>query len=169
MLQLTIIGNLGADAVLRSANGREFISFRVAHTERFSDASGNQQERVIWVDVTKDGNGGELLKYLCAGIKVYVTGRPSFRIYDSAKWHTKMIGVSIFATQIELCGSSEQVPTHLYDAEGVQHVVEKYYHCPEQSTWGTVLRARNLIEYEVNDNGFIAPRGTGEDEQNNAK
>ena len=47
-------------------------------------------------------------------------------------------------------------------------LLKKYYHCPEQSTWGTVLRARNLIEYEVNDNGFIAPRGTGTDEQNNA-
>lgn len=169
MLQLTIIGNLGADAELRSANGREFISFRVAHTERFKDASGNQQERVVWVDITKDGNGGELLKYLCAGVKVYVTGRPSFRIYDSAKWHTKMIGVSIFATQIELCGTSEQVPTRLYDAEGVQHDIVKYYHCPEQSTWNTILRARNLIEYEVDNQGFIYPRSTGADEETNAK
>ena len=32
MLKASLIGNLGADAQVKSANGREFVTFRVAHS-----------------------------------------------------------------------------------------------------------------------------------------
>lgn len=158
MITMTIIGNLGADAEVRSANGREFLSFRVAHTEKFT-SNGQTTERVIWVDVTREGNGGELLRYLTAGTKVYVTGRPTFRIYDSAKYHTKLIGISIFAQQIELCSQSDQMPRVLFDASGNPIQVVKFYGCPDEMQWGTVVRSKNLVEYEIDNQGLITKRG----------
>lgn len=157
MITMTIIGNLGADAEVRSANGKEFLSFRVAHTEKFT-SNGQTTERVIWVDVTREGNGGELLRYLTAGTKVYVTGRPTFRIYDSAKYHTKLIGVSMFAQQIELCAQSDQMPRVLFDASGNPIQVVKFYGCPDEMQWGTVVRSKNLVEYEIDNQGLITKR-----------
>ena len=40
MKQLTIIGNLGADAELKVLNGRECVTFRVADTESYTNAQG---------------------------------------------------------------------------------------------------------------------------------
>ena len=42
MLKLVIIGNLGADAELRNANGAQFLSFRVAHSDRWTDRNSGE-------------------------------------------------------------------------------------------------------------------------------
>ena len=43
MIKLEIIGNLGADAEIKQYNGNKFVSFRVAHTDKWVD----QQTGVI--------------------------------------------------------------------------------------------------------------------------
>lgn len=169
MLQLSIIGNLGANAELRSYNGQEFITFRVAHTERYTDAQGQTREQTTWVDCTKNGSNSELLKYLTKGTKVYVTGRPAFRIFDSAKYHSKMVGISLFANQIELCGQQnrDECPDELYDDEGVAHHVFKFYSVSDQdqAVFGKVLKDKNLNAYTVNNQGFILPPSAAADTQ----
>ena len=40
MLKANLIGNLGADAEVKSANGREFVTFRVAHSWNFTASDG---------------------------------------------------------------------------------------------------------------------------------
>ena len=35
MFKVEVIGNLGADAQVKDANGTKFITFRVAHTEKW--------------------------------------------------------------------------------------------------------------------------------------
>lgn len=161
MLQLSIIGNLGADAELRSYNGQEFIAFRVAHTEKYTDSQGQTQEQTTWVDCTKNGANTELLKYLTKGTKVYVVGRPQFRIFDSAKYRTKLVGVSLFANQIELCGQSAKplCPSELYDDEGVAHHVYTFFTLSDQDTaaYGKILKDKDLKQYEVNSQGFVLP------------
>ena len=45
MIKLQVIGNLGRDCVTNNVNGRTVMNFTVAHTERYRDAQGAQQER----------------------------------------------------------------------------------------------------------------------------
>ena len=52
MLQCTIIGNIGADAVIKESEGREFVAFRVAHNESYTQADGSKKETSMWVDCT---------------------------------------------------------------------------------------------------------------------
>ena len=41
MIKLEIIGNLGADAEVKVYNGNKFVTFRVAHTDKWGLVSFN--------------------------------------------------------------------------------------------------------------------------------
>lgn len=99
MLNLQIIGNLGADAERRETNGRAFITFRVAHSEKRNDV-----ERTTWVSCVLNGDGGNLAQYLVKGAKVFVSGRAQLKTYSSPKTHQIEAGLDLNVDRIELCG-----------------------------------------------------------------
>lgn len=156
MQKLEIIGNIGADAVVQPYNGQEFVSFRVADTQKVR-VNGQETEQTTWIDVTLNGNGGGLFKYLKRGQKVFVSGRPAYRIFDSAKYRCKMVGIQLFANQIELCGASngDVVPNQLADKDGVAYEVKKCYWAAESG--GKELFDGEMKKYVADENGFILP------------
>lgn len=103
MMKIEVIGNLGANAERKSQNGRAFVQFNVAHSEKFV-VNGVSSERTTWVSCFLNGDGGSLFQYLVKGTKVYIRGNVQFRIFDSAKSHQKEVGVSLDVREIELCG-----------------------------------------------------------------
>lgn len=108
MLKAEIIGNLGADAQIIANSDGKFLSFRVADSKKYVDRStGEVVKSVTWVSVTLNGDGGNLVKYLVKGTKVYVRGFLSSRLYtgNDGKKHA---GLNIAATEIELCGGSRE-------------------------------------------------------------
>lgn len=108
MQQIQIIGNLGEDCQVREFNGRKFVAFRVACSEKMQSADG-PKEITTWYSCTYNKMDSGVLQYLVKGTKVFVQGRPAYRLYDSATFHCKMIDVSIFVDLVQLCGSrSEQ-------------------------------------------------------------
>lgn len=108
MFTAQIIGNLGADAQLNTVNGSQFVSFRVANTERFTDRStGEVRETTEWISCTWNGDGGKVLQYLKAGTKVYVTGRCESRLYVSSKDGKQHAGINCSVRQLELCGGGK--------------------------------------------------------------
>lgn len=118
MLKLVIIGNLGADAELRNANGAQFLSFRVAHSDRWTDRiSGEVHDNTTWVSCTLNGDGGNLRPYLKQGTKVFVYGDVSTRVYVSPKDGKQYAGIDCRVRQIELCGGNQGVPQ--YTVEGI--------------------------------------------------
>lgn len=126
MLQLQIIGNLGADAEVRNTNGAQFLAFRVAHTNRFTDRiTGEVRETTTWVSCTMNGDGGNLRQYLKQGTKVYVYGDVSTRLYVSSKDGTQHAGIDCRVRQLELCGGTQS--TQAYSVEGVQQFLAN---CP---------------------------------------
>lgn len=85
MLKLTMIGHLGNDAEIRDVNGQKCISFSLAHTERFTNRQGVQEERTTWVNCAmwrQDGKTG-VAEFLKKGKHVYVEGIPSARAYTT--------------------------------------------------------------------------------------
>lgn len=77
MLQISIIGRIGANAEVKESDGRKFVSFNVAHSDVFTDANGVRHESTTWVSCALNGDGGNLLPYLVAGALVYVIGDAS--------------------------------------------------------------------------------------------
>jgi single-strand DNA-binding protein len=83
--QLTISGNLTRDPELRELpSGTAICSLRIAHNERFKDASGEWADRPQYFDVTVwSGLGDWIGRNLAQGDKVIVAGRLRWREWDT--------------------------------------------------------------------------------------
>ena len=96
MLKLDVIGALGADPVTRTANGREFITFNVAHNYRKVTEEGEiTKDETVWVACALNGSGGALLPWLRKGTQVYVSGKPSFKTYKKENQYFVDVQLSV--------------------------------------------------------------------------
>lgn len=175
MLKVELIGNLGADAQVKEANGAKFVTMRIAHTDRWTDDRGNTKESTIWVDVTFNNTESKVLPFLKAGVKIFVRGNASLRVYSSAKDRCMKAGLTVAAHEIELCGgSTEEVPRELADPnDGHLYKVAKYYQTDlDTSKWKKedqgLLVDRQARRYIVVKGGWVAPEVVQpEDDKNN--
>lgn len=166
MNQLTIIGNLGADARVESSNGRQFVSFNVGENRKYQKQDGTEVEETTWYSCTLDGDGKGLLQYLTKGRQVMCIGRMTTRVYSSPKEHKFVAGVNLFVSRLELLGgSTEAVPRQLADDTGYLHNIMKAYFIPMESVkmlgikegmQGT-LRSVDGREFMVTDAGWVTP------------
>lgn len=158
MQKLFVIGNLGVDAEVKNANGKEFIGFKVADTSKFTDQKGNVSETTTWINCAMTGDKDtKVLQYLKKGVKVFVEGRPSYRLYSSEKLRSMQVGVDLHVTSVELCGgSSDAVPRQVADSNGMLHDVTKCYWLADGTQDCSVYGVRGDM-YQVDDNGFVTP------------
>lgn len=85
MLKVSIIGYLGQDAQLKTFNNVNYVSFSVAHTEKWKDSkTGNDIEKTQWVSCLKRiGDSDKLVQLMKKGSKVYVEGSLSAKTFDN--------------------------------------------------------------------------------------
>lgn len=167
MLKFEVIGNLGRNAEVKTQDGKSFVKFNVAHTDRFTTEGGEVKETTQWVSCIWNGDGGRLLPFLVAGTKVFVTGRGSSKLYSSAKERCMKAGLNLSVEHIELVGGqSDPVPSKLYDMEGLEHQVSKHYYVqpsnPASPAWPDYMLDAKNNRYNI-VNGFALP-----DSNNNA-
>lgn len=156
MFKATVIGNLGAPAEQHSENGSEFITFKVAHNERFRDSQGNQQERSVWISCIMNGRADGLVPYLVKGATVAVFGDLRLKTYHSAKMHMLVAGADLFVRSVELVGARpDNIPSRLYDTDGVQHNVTKFFYCDTAKGKQLLTQAGDM--YNVDANGWVSP------------
>lgn len=82
MIKMQVIGNLGKDCVVNTVNGKNVINFTVAHTEKYKDSQGVQQEKTTWVDCAYWTDRTAVAQYLTKGKQVYVEGQPEARSFQ---------------------------------------------------------------------------------------
>ena len=104
MIKLQVIGNLGKDCTTNNVNGRTVMNFNVAHTERFKDAQGNQQERTTWVECAYWSDRTAVAPYLKKGTQVYVEGTPEVRTYAKNDG-TTAASLTLRVMNVQLLGS----------------------------------------------------------------
>lgn len=154
MLQFTAIGNIGGNAELREENGNKFVTFKVAHNERYTRQDGTSVDTTIWVSCVLNGDGGGLLQYLVKGQLVYVCGEGNVRTYHSKTAGRLVAGIDIRVRQIQLLGSkADDVPKVLFTEDGTAVQTKKYYHTAEAKE--TALFDKQGTKYIVDDNGWI--------------
>jgi single-strand DNA-binding protein len=107
--KVILIGNLGKDPELRyTPAGQPVATFSLATTERWTDKSGQRQDRTEWHNVVAWGKLGELVnQYLKKGRSAYIEGRISTRSWDD-KDGNKRYKTEIVASQIQFLGSTGQ-------------------------------------------------------------
>src|SRR5216110_703824 len=103
MIKLQIIGNLGKDCIVNSVNGKNVINFTVAHTEKFRDSQGNNQERTTWVDCAYWTDRTGISPYLTKGKQVFVEGNPEVRTFTRNDG-TAGASLSLRVREVQLLG-----------------------------------------------------------------
>ena len=101
MIQIIALGNLGADAEVKTINEKNYISFRVASTEK-----RNGQDETIWLNVLASENPN-LMPYLKKGQQVFIQGRLKASIYQTQQ--SVGIDLSVFASTLQLCGGKKEI------------------------------------------------------------
>jgi len=110
-----LIGNLGADVEVRETKSKVAVAnFRIATTERWKDAQGNQQEATEWHRVVAFGRLAEICdEYLVKGSRVYIEGRLQTRKWEDGDGITRFT-TEIIARELKMLGGgdkAESVPT----------------------------------------------------------
>lgn len=158
----TVIGNLGADAQVNNKDGREFVTFRVAHNDVWTDQSGVQHSSTIWIDCILNGHP-KVTEFLKAGTSVAVIGTTTLRTYSSEKQRAIVAGAQLRVDSVQLLGgSSDDVPRRLYDDRGGMHDVRKAYY---SDVTRCVLHSMRGDGFVVDENGWITKQV---DNSNNA-
>ena len=81
MIKMQVIGNLGKDCIVNNVNGKNVINFTIAHTEKFKDSQGNNQEKTIWVDCAWWTDRTAISQYLTKGKQIFAEGQPEVRSF----------------------------------------------------------------------------------------
>lgn len=172
MLQLEVIGNLGADAQVKNAQGAKFITFSVAHTDKWKSEDGQEHRETTWVDCIINDPDSKVFPYLKAGVKVWVRGNARLRVYSSPKERKMKAGLTLNVRDVELCGgSSDDVPRELVNpSDGTLYKVTKHYWCDAPTKGMKKEEAATLVdkqgyEYVMNCNGFVSPKPAPQDAQ----
>ena len=103
MIKLQVIGNLGKDCIVNSVNGKNVINFTVAHTEKYRDSQGNNQERTTWVDCAYWTDRTGISPYLTKGKQVFVEGTPEVRTFTRNDG-TAGASLSLRVREVQLLG-----------------------------------------------------------------
>lgn len=164
MFKVEFIGNLGADAEIKESNGSKFVTMRVALTDKWTTESGEKRESTTWADVTMSNTESKVIPFLKSGVKIFVRGNGSLRVYSSPKEKRMKAGIQCSATEIELCGGlAEAVPRQLIEPEtGVLIDTTKYYWCNADTKKMKSDETKLLIDtrgnqYLMDKRGFVAP------------
>jgi single-strand DNA-binding protein len=82
--KVTLIGFLGSDAEVRSANNRSFTTFSLATKSSFKDKNSNQYiSHIEWHRCVVFGKLSEFAKMLKKGAHIQVEGELRSRVYSS--------------------------------------------------------------------------------------
>lgn len=103
MIKMQVIGNLGKDCVVNTVNGKNVINFTVAHTEKYRDSQGNNQEKTTWVDCAYWTDRTAIAPYLQKGQQVFVEGSPEVRSFTRNDG-TSGASLSLRVREVQLLG-----------------------------------------------------------------
>jgi len=115
--KVILIGNLGKDPELRyTPQGKAVVNLSLATTERWTNKSGEKQERTEWHRVVLWGRQAEVAnQYLKKGSPCYIEGRITTRSWED-KDKVKRYTTEIEGLALQLLGSrggsdsSSQIP-----------------------------------------------------------
>jgi single-strand DNA-binding protein len=102
--RVILVGRLGKDPEIRSIpSGTSVAKFSIATDERFTDKSGQKQERTEWHNIEAWGKLGEICgQYLRKGKLVYIEGSIRTESWDDKESGQKKYRTKIVASDMQM-------------------------------------------------------------------
>lgn len=121
MKQLTIIGHVGADPVIKTVNGDAILDFSIAVNEKFKKNDGTSVENTTWFQCSTKNL--KLASFIKKGDKMMVQGNFKIGIYKDGSNNAK-VGIDVRASKIEFLGSKDaDKETLINDLRKVKEIV----------------------------------------------
>ncbi|TCJ12413.1 single-stranded DNA-binding protein [Flaviaesturariibacter flavus] len=133
MIKIQVIGNLGKDCVVNTVNGKNVINFTVAHTEKYKDSQGNQQEKTTWVDCAYWTDRTAVAPYLTKGTQVFVEGQPEVRTFTRQDG-TAGASLSMRVREVQLLGRKGDGNNEGGGGYGQQQQQQSYGAAPQRQS-----------------------------------
>ena len=97
--------------MVNTVSGKNVINFTVAHTEKYKDSQGNNQEKTTWVDCAYWTDRTALAPYLTKGKQVFAEGTPEVRTFTRQDG-TAGASLSLRVREVQLLGGrGDSVPS----------------------------------------------------------
>lgn len=105
--KVILIGRLGKDPEVKSTpSGMQVAKFSIATDERFTDKSGEKQERTEWHNIVAWARLAEICgQYLKKGKLVYIEGSIRTDSWDDKETGQKKYRTEIIARDMQMLGS----------------------------------------------------------------
>lgn len=123
MLKAEFVGHIGSDAEIKNFNGKPFIAFNVATSERYKDAQGTTVTRTTWVSCLKPGDGA-VVQYLKKGTQVFCRGNLTAKPYTGR--NGVEAGLNCTVTELVLLGSRQDGQNQQQAQPGQQYGAQGY-------------------------------------------
>ena len=107
MVKTQLIGHLGQDCIVNNVNGKTVINFSVAHTDKWVNNAGQQQEKSIWVNCAYWSERTNIANFLKKGQQVYVEGIPDVKTYTT-KTGEVIPQLTLRVQMVQLVGGNRQ-------------------------------------------------------------
>ncbi|HEX6160474.1 MAG TPA: single-stranded DNA-binding protein [Thermoanaerobaculia bacterium] len=107
--KVILVGRLGKDPEIRSTpSGQSVTKFTIATDERFTDRSGERQERTEWHNIVAWGKLAEICgQYLKKGKLVYIEGSIRTDSWDDKESGQKRYRTEIIANTMQMLDRRE--------------------------------------------------------------
>jgi single-strand DNA-binding protein len=107
--KVILVGRLGKDPEIRSTPGGTSVAkFSMATDERFTDHTGEKQERTEWHNIVAFNKLAEICgQYLRKGKLIYIEGSIRTNSWDDKETGQKKYRTEIIANQMQMLGRRE--------------------------------------------------------------
>jgi len=101
MLKIETIANLGKDATVNQVNGKSVINFSAAHTEKYKNSEGVEQQKTTWLYCAWWTEKTNIANYMKKGTTIYIEGKPEAKTYTGedkniqAQIHIRVSSISL--------------------------------------------------------------------------
>ena len=102
--KVQLIGNLGADPILKDINGTKLAKFTVATNETYTNKQGERMQDTQWHNLVAWGKVADIVeRFVAKGREIAVEGKLQTRSYDDENGNKRYI-TEIVAQDILLLG-----------------------------------------------------------------
>jgi len=106
LCRIQVIGNLGNDAVVNNAFGKNVVNFTLCYSNRYKNSQGVDVTDTLWMSCAYWVEKTGISQYLKKGTQIFIEGTPEVTLYTNKEGKT-VPQLKVRVSNIQLLSKSE--------------------------------------------------------------